>query len=62
MGKNLEEKKMTLEEYQKKYSKPENIKTAKAFLFIGENIYLSHFKYLFKEMSMLIYCENFNTI
>lgn len=34
MGKNLEEKKMTLEEYQKKYSKPENIKTAKAFLFI----------------------------
>ena len=33
MSKN-EEKKMTLEEYQKKYSKPENIKSARTFLYI----------------------------
>lgn len=29
-----EEKKMTLEEYESKYSKPENLKAAKAFLFL----------------------------
>lgn len=34
MGKNKETKKMTLEEYEKKYSKPENIKAAKTFLFL----------------------------
>ncbi len=34
MAKNKEDKKMTLEEYEKKYSKPENIKAAKTFLFI----------------------------
>ncbi len=34
MGKDLKEKKLTLEEYQKKYSKPENIKVAKTFLFV----------------------------
>lgn len=33
MAKN-EEKKMTLEEYQKKYSKPQNVKAARTFLFI----------------------------
>ena len=34
MGKDLKEKKLTLEEYQKRYSKPENIKVAKTFLFV----------------------------
>ena len=34
MAKNKEEKKLTLEEYEKKYSKPENVKAAKTFLFI----------------------------
>ena len=29
MAKNVDGKKMTLEEYEKKYSKPENIKAAK---------------------------------
>ena len=33
MSKN-EERKLTLEEYQKKYSKPENVKAARTFLFI----------------------------
>ena len=34
MSKNKVDKKMTLEEYEKKYSRPENIKAAKTFLFI----------------------------
>ena len=34
MAKNKETKKMTLEEYEKKYSKPENVKAAKTFLFL----------------------------
>ena len=34
MAKSNTDKKLTLEEYEKKYSKPENIKAAKTFLFI----------------------------
>ena len=34
MKKELPEKKMTLDEYQEKYTNPENMKAAKTFLFI----------------------------
>ena len=34
MKKNIEQNKMSIEEYQQKYTHPENIKTAKTFLFV----------------------------
>lgn len=34
MAKDIEEKKMTLEEYEEKFSKPENLKSARTFLFL----------------------------